>query len=107
MVSLVAGIKAITKKNYKSMVSGSKKTPVLVAFFMEGCEGCAKLKPVLARFAERWPGRVGYVEENFMKLEKDLDIQLFPAVVLYWQGKAIRKSDEVGTLRDLEAFTTI
>lgn len=100
-------IKALTPKNYKSMVSSSKKVPVLVAFFMEGCEGCAKLKPVLVRFAARWDGRVGYVEENFMKLEKDLDIKFFPAVVLYWQGRAIRKSDEVGTLRDLEAFTTV
>lgn len=101
------GIKAVTPKNYSSLLRVSKKTPVLLAFFTEGCGGCQEIRPVVAKFAARWNGRVGYIEGGYPELEEEFRIAFFPAFVLYLKGKPVRQSDAIGSIEDLELFTTI
>ncbi|MDR0553296.1 MAG: thioredoxin [Treponema sp.] len=92
-----AGV-TITKTNFEEEVLQSS-VPVLVDFWAEWCGPCRAVSPLLEQLAEEYRGKIKIGKVNVDE-ESDLagrhDIVSIPTMVLYQDGKIIRR--QVGGL---------
>lgn len=84
----------LTKENFEKEVLNEKGT-VLVDFFATWCGPCKMLSPVIHQVAEEYAGtvKVGKVDVDAqMELATQYGIVSIPTLVLFKDGKPVRKS---------------
>jgi len=84
----------LTKENFEKEVLNEKGT-VLVDFFATWCGPCKMLSPVIHQVAEEYVGivKVGKVDVDAqMELANQYGIVSIPTLVLFKDGKPVRKS---------------
>ena len=84
----------LTKENFEKEVLNEKGT-VLVDFFATWCGPCKMLSPVIHQVAEENAGvvKVGKVDvDDQMELANQYGIVSIPTLVLFKDGKPVRKS---------------
>lgn len=84
----------LTKENFEKEVLNEKGT-VLVDFFATWCGPCKMLSPVIHQVAEEYAGtvKVGKIDvDDQMELANQYGIVSIPTLVLFKDGKPVRKS---------------
>lgn len=95
----------VTAANFESEVLGSDK-PVLLDFWAAWCGPCRMLAPSVARLAEEHPeikvGKVNVDEE--VELSFALEVMAYPTLMLFENGKLVKKTMGLQPYEALEEF---
>ncbi len=68
--------------------------PVLVDFWAPWCGPCRTFEPTIEELAKEYAGKIKFVKVNVdqgLRTAMSLDVRNIPAVVLFAQGKPVRK----------------
>ena len=98
----------VNLENFDSEVLKSDK-PVVVDFFATWCGPCKRMKPNLEQFASA-SEEVKVVMADVDGLQDILpnyDIVSVPTIVLFNQGKEVKRRSGYMSVEDLEKFSTI
>lgn len=82
--------------------------PVLVIFSAEGCSYCSKMKPILGRLAQKFSGRVRFVQLEYGESPVAIahyKIQTLPTLVMILDGEEIGKNP--GFMKERELVSAI
>jgi len=84
---------SITDKNFGKEVIQSD-LPVLIDFWAPWCSPCRTIRPVIEEIAKKYRGRIKVgkmnVAEN-LEVSSTLEIRSLPTLILFKDGKAVRK----------------
>lgn len=98
----------VNLENFDSEVLKSDK-PVVVDFFATWCGPCKRMKPNLEAFASASEAvKVVMADvDGLQDMLPDYDIVSVPTIVLFNQGKEVKRRSGYMSVEDLEKFSTI
>ncbi len=98
----------VNLENFDSEVLNSDK-PVVVDFFATWCGPCKRMKPNLEEFAAASESvKVVMADvDGLQDILPDYDIVSVPTIVLFNEGKEIKRRSGYMSVEDLEKFSTI
>ena len=98
----------VNLENFDSEVLNSDK-PVVVDFFATWCGPCKRMKPNLEEFASASESvKVVMADvDGLQDILPDYDIVSVPTIVLFNEGKEIKRRSGYMSVEDLEKFSTI
>lgn len=98
-------LRQITAAEFESEVLRSP-VPVAVDFYGEGCGPCRILKPMLESLAEAFGDRAGIVTVNVADeeaLADEYEIASIPTIIVFQDGREVRRMVGLSELGDLRA----
>jgi thioredoxin 1 len=95
-------------ENFDSEVIKSDK-PVVVDFFATWCGPCKRMKPNLEQFASATEDvKVVLADvDGLQDILPDYDIVSVPTIVLFNEGKEVRRKSGYMSVEDLESFSVV
>jgi thioredoxin 1 len=98
----------VNLENFDSEVIKSDK-PVVVDFFATWCGPCKRMKPNLEQFASATEDvKVVLADvDGLQDILPDYDIVSVPTIVLFNEGKEVRRKSGYMSVEDLESFSVI
>ena len=95
-------------ENFDSEVIKSDK-PVVVDFFATWCGPCKRMKPNLEQFASATEDvKVVLADvDGLQDILPDYDIVSVPTIVLFNEGKEVRRKSGYMSAEDLESFSVV
>jgi len=98
----------VNVENFDSEVIKSDK-PVVVDFFATWCGPCKRMKPNLEQFASATEDvKVVLADvDGLQDILPDYDIVSVPTIVLFNEGKEVRRKSGYMSVEDLESFSVV
>jgi thioredoxin 1 len=98
----------VNLENFDSEVIKSDK-PVVVDFFATWCAPCKRMKPNLEQFASATEDvKVVLADvDGLQDILPDYDIASVPTIVLFNEGKEVRRKSGYMSVEDLESFSVV
>jgi thioredoxin 2 len=95
-----------TETEYQAFAVDTADPPALLMWGREGCPFCAASKPIVEKFAQRFPKlRVGYVDTDLQeRLAKQRRISSVPTFTVMWDGRQRGRLVGKPTLAELVEF---
>lgn len=91
-------IKEITNEDFNEVIKGT----VLVDFNATWCGPCKMLKPVLEEISEERSFKIVSVDvDNNMELAREYGVMTIPCLILFKDGKEIKRSVGLKTKEDI------
>ena len=91
-------IKEITNEDFNEVIKGT----VLVDFNATWCGPCKMLKPVLEEISEERSFKIVSVDvDNNMELAREYGVMTIPCLILFKDGKEIKRSVGLKTKDDI------
>lgn len=91
-------IKEITNEDFNEVIKGT----VLVDFNATWCGPCKMLKPVLEEISEEGSFKIVSVDvDNNMELAREYGVMTIPCLILFKDGKEIKRSVGLKTKDDI------
>jgi len=98
----------VNLENFDSEVIKSDK-PVVVDFFATWCGPCKRMKPNLEQFASATEDvKVVLADvDGLQDILPNYDVVSVPTIVLFHEGKEVRRKSGYMSVEDLESFSVI
>ena len=98
----------VNLENFDSEVIKSDK-PVVVDFFATWCGPCKRMKPNLEQFASATEdAKVVLADvDGLQDILPNYDVVSVPTIVLFHEGKEVRRKSGYMSVEDLESFSVI
>jgi thioredoxin len=95
----------LNSENFNEVMENSDK-PVLVDFYATWCGPCKRLAPNFEQFADNNDTVISVKADvdQLRDLLEDINIQSVPTLVLYSEGKEIKRKSGFMTVEELNAF---
>lgn len=96
----------LNDENFNDFIKNSK-LPVLVDFYASWCGPCKRMAPELEKLAREYKGKliVAKVDVDRSPLvSRQKNIQRIPTLVLFQEGREIRREEGAKTLEQLRQF---
>jgi len=81
----------LNDENFEKEIAGAEK-PVLVDFWMQGCEPCVMLAPVFDKLAKEFSDKIIFTKVNLHAvpgIARKYEINAVPFMILFHRGKAL------------------
>ena len=98
----------LTNDNFKSVIENTDK-PVLVDFYATWCGPCKRLAPNFEQFAQSNESVVAVKADvdGLQDILAEINIQSVPTLVLYSNGKEVKRKSGYMSVEDLNAFSNL
>jgi thioredoxin 1 len=97
----------LNENNFDEIIANSDK-PVLVDFYATWCGPCKRLKPEFEKFSEKNSSVVSVLAnvDNLHSRLENLNVISVPTLILFKNGKEIKRRGGFCTVEDLDIFVS-